>query len=542
MRRPQELTTIDEKGEFRIMVKKENRIVEFVVDHHPFDVVGWDGFYYPWALNIHDFEPRVGRFHLPPPVHQTFEGDGFVICSFCPRPYDFDPEAVPAPYNHSNVMSDEVLYYANSEFMSRKGIEYGSITLHPDGLPHGPHPGRTESSIGKAHTDELAVMVDTFRPCWSASEPSIWKIKNITTPGCRMTVTSWVESANRPDTDFPLENLPLGVRKPGRVVTAIGNFVLDLHHLMPDPADLLRSGRIPELRQYAYEVLREDSAHRPELLPLSDCEMMLPVEVGDYTDFYASIDHAMNIGKLFRPESPLLPNYKHMPIAYHGRASTIVISGTPVQRPNGQLGPGEFGPSRRLDYEMELGLLIGPNVTMAGFCIVNDWSARDIQRWEYQPLGPFLSKNFATTISPWIVTPEALSAAFTEMPARSPDDPELLPYLRANRRALHIELTACLNGDLMGRSNTRDLYWSFGQMMAHHQSNGCRLRPGDLLASGTVSGPAPEARGCLLEIRPEGPYLQDGDEVVMRAHAKSPSGRRIGWGECRGRIVPADYF
>jgi homogentisate 1,2-dioxygenase len=164
IRRPERLNTHDEKGEFRVMVKKENRISEFVVDHHPFDVAGWDGYYYPWIFNIHDFEPRVGRFHLPPPVHQTFEADNFVVCSFCPRPYDFDASAVPAPYSHSNVMSDEVLYYANSEFMSRKGIEYGSITLHPDGIPHGPHPGRTEASIGQKETNELAVMIDTFRP------------------------------------------------------------------------------------------------------------------------------------------------------------------------------------------------------------------------------------------------------------------------------------------------------------------------------------------------------------------------------------------
>ena len=164
IRRPERLNTHDEKGEFRIMVKKENKISEFVVDHHPFDVVGWDGYYYPWTFNIHDFEPRVGRFHLPPPIHQTFEGDNFVVCSFCPRPYDFDASAVPAPYSHSNVLSDEVLYYANAEFMSRKGIEYGSITLHPDGIPHGPHPGRTEASIGQKETNELAVMVDTFHP------------------------------------------------------------------------------------------------------------------------------------------------------------------------------------------------------------------------------------------------------------------------------------------------------------------------------------------------------------------------------------------
>ena len=164
VRRPSRLPVYDERGAFRLVVKKDHRLTEFVLDHHPFDVVGWDGFYYPWAFNIHDFEPRVGRVHLPPPTHQTFEGDGFVICSFCPRPYDFDPEAVPAPYNHSNVMSDEVLYYASSEFMSRKGIEFGSVTLHPDGVPHGPHPGRAEASIGQKGTEELAVMLDTFRP------------------------------------------------------------------------------------------------------------------------------------------------------------------------------------------------------------------------------------------------------------------------------------------------------------------------------------------------------------------------------------------
>ncbi len=163
LRAPEEIETHDEKGEFPILVKKANTLTEMVMAYHPFDLIGWDGYYYPWALSIHDFEPRVGRFHMPPPTHQTFEGDGFVLCSFCPRPFDFDPEAVPAPYSHSNVMSDEVLYYANSEFMSRKGIEYGSVTLHPDGLAHGPQPGRTEASLGQKQTNELAVMVDTFR-------------------------------------------------------------------------------------------------------------------------------------------------------------------------------------------------------------------------------------------------------------------------------------------------------------------------------------------------------------------------------------------
>ena len=164
IRRPEQLQTKDERGEFRLLVKKENKLHEVVLAWHPFDVVGWDGYYYPWAFSIRDFEPRVGRVHLPPPVHQTFEGDNFVVCSFCPRPYDFDPDAVPVPYNHSNVMSDEVIYYASAEFMSRKGIEFGSVTLHPDGVPHGPHPGRTEASIGAKGTDELAVMLDTFHP------------------------------------------------------------------------------------------------------------------------------------------------------------------------------------------------------------------------------------------------------------------------------------------------------------------------------------------------------------------------------------------
>lgn len=172
MRGPQALETHDEKGEFKLIIKKANTLSEMTLAYHPFDLVGWDGYYYPWAINIHNFEPRVGRFHLPPPTHQIFEGDGFVVCSFCPRPYDFDPEAVPAPYSHSNVMSDEVLYYANSEFMSRKGIEYGSITLHPDGLAHGPQPGRTEASIGQKQTNELAVMMDTFHGLNVAKEAS----------------------------------------------------------------------------------------------------------------------------------------------------------------------------------------------------------------------------------------------------------------------------------------------------------------------------------------------------------------------------------
>jgi homogentisate 1,2-dioxygenase len=189
--RPAELRTHDQQGDFKLLIKQYNGLNEVILDHHPFDVVGWDGFYYPWAFSIHDFEPIVGKVHQPPPVHQTFQGDGFVVCSFCPRPYDFHPEAIPAPYNHSNVMSDEVLYYASSEFMSRKGIEYGSITLHPDGIPHGPHPGRAEASIGATHTNELAVMMDTHRPLHVAKEAL-----PIEDPGY---LRSWIEAG---DTGF----------------------------------------------------------------------------------------------------------------------------------------------------------------------------------------------------------------------------------------------------------------------------------------------------------------------------------------------------
>ncbi|MBA3440983.1 MAG: homogentisate 1,2-dioxygenase [Pyrinomonadaceae bacterium] len=193
IRRPEHLPVYDDKGEFRILVKKGNSLTEMIIDHHPFDTVGWDGYYYPWALNIADFEPRVGRVHLPPPVHQTFEADSFVVCSFCPRPYDFDPEAVPAPYNHSNVMSEEVIFYASSEFMSRKGIEYASLTLHPDGLPHGPHPGRTEQSIGMTHTNELAVMLDTFHPLEVSKQALTVEDKDY--------YRSWIEEAATPTSD-----------------------------------------------------------------------------------------------------------------------------------------------------------------------------------------------------------------------------------------------------------------------------------------------------------------------------------------------------
>jgi fumarylacetoacetase len=341
---------------------------------------------------------------------------------------------------------------------------------------------------------------------------------------------SWIESANRPDCDFPLENLPWCRFNGGRLGVGIGDLVLEVENY--------DRGRLTSL-------LRHDAVERPPeraFHRMADVSFDLPFAIGDYTDFYASVHHATNVGKLFRPDNPLLPNYRHIPIAYHGRASSVVVSGRRVKRPAGQLGEGRFGPTAQLDYELELGIWIGEGNELgtpipvmqagnhvAGFCIVNDWSARDIQRWEYQPLGPFLGKSFATTVSPWVVLPEALHGM------EAAERTETLPYLRPAGVVYDITMEVYVNGELTGRSNTRDLYWTVAQMIAHHTSNGCNLRRGDLLASGTVSGPEPGAHGCLLETGK--PYLEDGDEVVMRAYAAAPGKPRIGFGECRGIIV-----
>jgi len=309
--------------------------------------------------------------------------------------------------------------------------------------------------------------------------------------------------------------------------------------------------------------------------------MLLPAAVGDYTDFYASIHHATNIGSMFRPDEPLLPNYKHVPIGYHGRVSSVVPSGTAVRRPEGQVKPESgseprFGPSRALDFELEVGAYIGAGNALGvpipiaradpqvfGLVLLNDWSARDIQAWEYQPLGPFLAKNFATTISPWIVTRDALEPFRVAGPARSEDDPSPLAYLDAgapaSRAASDVRLEVTLStprmraartpAHVVSRSMLRHLYWTFGQMIAHHTSGGCNLRPGDLIASGTVSGPTRDSRGCLLEATWRGTeplrlpggeerrFLEDGDTVVFRAWCERPGAARIGFGECRGTVA-----
>ncbi len=408
---------------------------------------------------------------------------------------------------------------------------------------------------------------------------------------------SWVASANTPETDFPLQNLPFGrFRLAGdpdwRIGVAIGDQVLDLRAArVIDSNDMNRLMRLlPEvrrsLRQAISAGLRVGSAQqdtfKAALHAQSDVELGLPCEIGDYTDFYTSVHHATTIGKQLRPENPLLPNYKWVPIGYHGRASSIVPSGTGFHRPNGQTKAPDaerpsFGPCRRLDYELELGVLIarpnalGQPIAMAdaeahvfGLALFNDWSARDIQAWEYQPLGPFLSKNFASTLSPWVVTLDAL-APFRAPFGRPEGDPEPLNYLaspaNSSHGAINIELEVWLQtarmcqaghaGDKLSQSNYADAYWSVAQLVAHHTVNGCNLRAGDLFGTGTLSGPNPEQGGSLMELSSGGKrpftlsngetrsYLEDGDTVILRAYCVREGYRRIGFGECRGTVLPA---
>jgi fumarylacetoacetase len=415
--------------------------------------------------------------------------------------------------------------------------------------------------------------------------------------------------------DFPIQNLPYGVFRrqkasgPPSVGVAIGDQILDLSGsaelgvFSGLGAEAGRAGAAPslnplmalgpdhwaDLRLQLSAFLGADSpAYRANprraerlLVPMSEAELLLPAQIGGYTDFYASVHHATNVGSMFRPDSPLLPNYKWVPIGYHGRASSIVASGTPVRRPQGQLKDPSaetpvFAPSRALDYEMEVGCFVGVGNPLGlavpiaeaekhlfGLCLVNDWSARDIQTWEYQPLGPFLSKNFATTVSPWVVTLEALEPFRVPAFERPSDDPAPLPYLESaeNRRrgGFDVTLEVSMRTDRMrdtkgaahrmSRSRMADLYWTIAQMFTHHTSNGCNLQPGDLFASGTISGPSKDARGCLLELTMRGSepvilptgetrkFLEDGDEVIMRGYCERPGTTRIGFGECRGVIV-----
>jgi fumarylacetoacetase len=422
---------------------------------------------------------------------------------------------------------------------------------------------------------------------------------------------SWVESADAAGTDFPIQNLPFGVFRrrdrgaPARVGVAIGDQIFDVSAARaafggraaeaaaacaaPCLNDLMRLG--PEawsaLRLSLSRLLSADNTKhdniQTHLLPIADVELLVPAQVRNFTDFFASVFHATNTGRMLRPDNPLLPNYKYVPVAYHSRASSVCASGTPVRRPLGQRkGPNDaapsYGPSRNLDYELELGFYVGVASELGqpvpiakagnhvfGFCLLNDWSARDIQAWEYQPLGPFLAKNFATTVSPWVVTAEALAPFRIAALARPTEDPAPLPHLfdaaDQERGGIDVTLEACLASERMRRegvapvrlsaSSASMLYWTVAQMVAHHASNGCNLEVGDLFGSGTVSGPDRSSWGSLLELTLRGRepialptgetrgFIEDGDEIILRGHCARASHVRIGFGECRAVVLPA---
>ncbi|MFT4605899.1 MAG: fumarylacetoacetase [Rhodothermales bacterium] len=406
------------------------------------------------------------------------------------------------------------------------------------------------------------------------------------------------------DHPFPLQNLPYGVFSPRgqtpRCGVAIGDFVVDLAMLVnagllthreadlrsafeaPSLNDFMAMGkpvwhdvrrRLQELLNEHTAVLRDDPSLRSRAFHRQDSvKMHLPAQIGDFTDFYSSRQHATNVGTMFRdPENALLPNWLHIPVGYHGRSSSVVVSGTPVRRPLGQTkpadGPPMFGPCRLLDFELEVGFFTGPGNALGhpigiedardhifGLVLVNDWSARDIQKWEYVPLGPFLAKNFATTISPWVVPLEALEFCRVETGAQNP---EPLPYLQGDDRGLYdIKLDVAIQApnmkapDVVGRSNMQNLYWTMAQQLAHHTVGGCNVRPGDLMASGTISGAEPESYGSMLELAWRGTkpvklsdgserkFIQDGDSVVMTGYAQG-GGFRIGFGQAEGTVTPA---
>src|SRR5262245_7759799 len=407
-------------------------------------------------------------------------------------------------------------------------------------------------------------------------------------PGLR----SWVDSANEAGCEFPIQNLPFGIFKrrgasePPRGGVAIGDQILDLAAVGIKTGPTLNG--IAAMGRPAWKTLRRKLSRGLSLrggqkkrwarylLPIKQAQLFVPITIGDYTDFYAGIHHAANIGRLLRPDNPLLPNYKWVPIGYHGRGSSIVVSGTQVQRPRGQVkAPEQEAPehraTRRLDYEAELGFVVGPGNRLGkpiavgdalnhvfGAVLLNDWSARDIQAWEYQPLGPFLAKSFATTISPWIVTLEALAPYRCPAFARADGDPKPLPYLwdeedqRAGGIAIEVEMhlrSAKMEAPVrLSRASFRDSYWTVAQLVAHHSSNGCNLRPGDLLGSGTISGAAPGSFGSMMELTQGGrsplalpggesrSFLENGDEVVQKGYGQADGAVRIGFGEAAGRI------
>lgn len=412
-----------------------------------------------------------------------------------------------------------------------------------------------------------------------------------------ISATSWVESAQ--GSDFPIQNLPWGVCSKKGIVVAIGDQAVVVRKAIDQGAldlsnnisDALKQNNLNEFmslgstawteaRHALFEMLSSD-ATSDVLCSLSELQLVLPASIGDYTDFYAARNHATNVGKMFRPDGdPLMPNYLHLPVGYHGRASSVVVSGTGIVRPHGQLKPEDgdpvFAPCRLLDYELEFGAFIGSGNTMGdritmdnamnhifGIVILNDWSARDVQKWEYQPLGPFNAKNFASSISPWIVTIDALAPFRKSGPERQEGDPPLLDYLTpVTDDVLDVQCGVSISSQTMLDDSTEslqlsqgtltELTWSFAQMLAHHTSTGCPMNSGDLIGSGTISGTDKDSRGCLLELTwrgtepidmPDGSqrkFLQDGDELTITAWCESKNATRIGFGACSGTILPAN--
>jgi fumarylacetoacetase len=406
---------------------------------------------------------------------------------------------------------------------------------------------------------------------------------------------SWVETAHEAGCDFPIQNLPFGIFKrkghqePARGGVAIGDQILDLAALGvrtgPTLNGLAAMGRraASKLRREISRALSLKSRHRKRLqrhlVPLKQAELFRPVTIGDYSDFFTGIYHATNMGRMLRPDNPLLPNYKWLPVGYHGRSSSIVISGTPIRRPRGQVKAPDaeapvYTPSRRLDYEAELGFIVGTGNRLGhpigvgealdhvfGLVLLNDWSARDLQAWEYQPLGPFLAKSFATTISPWIVTMDALEPYRCQAFPRGAQEPQPLPHLldeedqREGGFTIDVEMHLCSAKmkapTRLSRASFRDSYWTLAQMVAHQSSNGCNLQPGDLLGSGTISGARPDSVGSMMELTVAGKnpvrlpsgetrsFLEDGDEVLQRGCCAREGYATIGFGEAQGRIVPA---
>lgn len=412
------------------------------------------------------------------------------------------------------------------------------------------------------------------------------------------TLTSWVDVEK--DSDFPIQNIPFGIFKTTDLSPAagiaIGDFVLDLvylqEHAFLDDLDLpggifnqtylnpflsLGKKKVREVRNRLSNLLRNDSdtlksnrqAREMALIPMSEVHMLMPVKIPNYTDFYSSEQHAFNVGSMFRdPQNALLPNWKQLPVGYHGRASSIVVSGTPIHRPHGQIKPADgapvFRPTQKLDFELEVAFITCTNTQLGtpvpieatedhifGFVLFNDWSARDIQQWEYVPLGPFLGKNFGSVISPWVVTADALEPFRVEGPKQ---DPPVLPYLRTQGKKnydvkLEVSIETPAGKSVVSRSNFKHLYWNVNQQLAHQTVNGCNLQVGDLYASGTISGPAPDSYGSMLELTWNGQkpitladgstrnFIHDGDTVVMKGYAEK-DGVRIGFGECRGKILP----